>query len=1041
MQPRRVYANGFRLVRRSLLAVCLTVVTASSGVLEAVDFEKDVRPLLAARCFQCHGTAKQKGGLRLSDRARAFQGGDSGKAIVPRKASESLLLHLVKGADPDRVMPPKGERLKPAEIAVLEEWINSGAEWPESVRADAERVPSEHWAYRPLERPQEPAVRTESWVRSPLDRFVLARLEKEGLEPSPEADGHTLIRRLSYDLLGLPPTLEEADAFARDVEPGAYERLVDRLLESKHFGERWGRHWLDKARYADSDGYEKDRPRPRAWRYRDWVIDAVNRDKPFDEFTIEQLAGDLLPEASAEQILATAFHRQTLTNTEGGADQEEFRVAAIIDRVNTTSTVWLGLTAACAQCHTHKYDAITQREYYELFAFFNNTDEQNTRVPVSREEWSQYEAELDEWAKADAALQERFDARKAVVGDDFRTWAADLREMLSDKGSVQYRTLLAESVQAEAGKAEEGETTFTRLDDGSYLVAGANPENAKYTVLVRATELKDVRGFRLQALPHESLKKGLGRSESGEFAVTEVKLYHYEDGTLDPGSAKPIEVESARASAAEEGWPAAAVFDGNTKTGWAPGPQDGKAQELVLLTKKPYFNGRPDYFALVIEQRRGEHRALGRFRVSAVTGDPDVIRLPPAIRDALAEGSSSEAADSVRTYYTSTRDKAGSAVHAELLAHAEKRPKAPEMEVQVLGERAQERRTTRILHRGDFLQPKDEVSPGTLAVLHSLQPNAELPSQSPNRLDLARWLVSPENPLTGRVTANHMWKYLFGRALVGTLNDFGVRGEIPSHPDLLDWLATEYPRLGWSRKQMIRTIVHSATYRQSSRHHPELSDVDPENRLLYRQNRFRVEAEIVRDLALTVSGLLQPKIGGPSVFPPMPPKIAALSYASNFKWKTSTGGDQYRRGMYTFFKRTVPHPTLVTFDCPDANTTCAERQTSNTPLQALATLNNQVFAEAAQALAARVLRAELASDSERLRYLFRICLVRTPEPAEETELLDLLRQNRAWYEKNPADSKALVSLHSPQNAHDFEAAAWTATARIVINLDEFITRE
>ena len=1024
--------------RRWKTVVWAACVVAPASV-PAVDFEQDIRPLLAARCFECHGTDKQKGGLRLSDPVRAFQGGDSGAAIVPLKGAESLLVRLVRGADADRVMPPKGDRLKAGEIALLEKWIDAGAKWPESAVANAEKVATEHWAYQPLQRPAEPTVENRKWARGPLDRFVLARLESEGIAPSPEADRYTLIRRLSYDLLGLPPTPAEADAFANDAEPGAYERLVDHLLESRHFGERWGRHWLDKARYADSDGYEKDRPRPRAWRYRDWVIDAVNTDKPFDQFTIEQLAGDLLPHSSADQVLATAFHRQTLTNTEGGTDQEEFRVAAIIDRVNTTSTVWLGLTAACAQCHTHKYDPITQREYYQLFAFFNNTDEQNTRVPVSSQEWANYEAEQAKWTQTENEIRGRFNGRKAAVGGAFRAWATDLQARIADSTSVQFHTLRAESVEA-----EDKETTFTRLDDGSYLAAGANPETAKYSILLRAADLKDVRGFRIEVLPHESLGKRAGRSESGEFALTEVKLYHYEDGTLDPGSVKPVEVGVARASAVEDGWPAAAVFDGNAKTGWSPGLEEGEAQELVLLTKKAYFESRPDYFSIVIEQRRGEGRTLGRFRIAAVTGDADVIQLPVATREALREGPeawSSETADAVRTYFTSSTDKDGSAIHAELLAHAGKKPKAPEMEVRVLGERTKERRTTHLLHRGDFLQPKDEVSPGTLAVLHDLQTRPEPPSGAPDRLDLARWLVSGDNPLTARVTVNHMWKYLFGRALVGTLNDFGVRGEAPSHTDLLDWLATEYPRLGWSRKEMIRTIVRSATYRQSSRHRPELRDVDPENRLLYRQNRFRVEGEIVRDLALAVSGLLEPKIGGPSVFPPMPPKIAALSYASNFKWKTSTGGDEFRRGMYTFFKRTVPHPTLVTFDCPDANTTCAERQTSNTPLQALATLNNQVFAEAAQALAARVLRAEFSSDGERLRFLFRLCVVRSPEPAEETELLDLLRQNRAWYEEHPADSKALVSLHSPQNAHDFEAAAWTATARIVINLDEFITRE
>lgn len=735
-------------MKSAITLASLCWIGLSCGLLQAGDppspiddvvFARDVQPLLAKHCLLCHGPDDAEAGLRLDVAEQAYAVLDSGTpAIVPGDAAASELIRRITTADDSERMPPDGDPLPAEQIAVLRKWIDQGAEY------------QRHWAYQSVAEPPVPAVEDASWPRTPIDRFVLARLEQAGVAPSPEADRAVLIQRLYFDLIGLPPTPQEVDAFVRDSHPAAYDRLVQRLLDSPRFGERWGRHWLDKARYADSDGYEKDRPRPNAWRYRDWVIDAVNRDMPFDRFTVQQLAGDLLPGAGPMEKLATAFHRQTLTNTEGGADPEEFRVEATFDRTETTAAVWLGLTLTCARCHSHKYDQITHREYYQLFAFFNGADEADAEVP-----------------RSDAAS--------------------------------------------------------------------------------------------LMSVP-------------------------------------------------------------------------------VLVSAQ---------------------------------------------------------------------------------------------------------RPTKLLHRGDFLQPAEEVTAGGLEVITEVHPlqsrNDGLP---PDRLDLARWLVDEDHPLTARVAVNHVWTHLFGRGLVPTVNDWGVRGDRPTHPELLDWLAWRFPRdMQWSRKSLIKTIVMSATYRQSSRHRPDLRQMDPNNDLLARQNRLRAEAEIIRDLQLSVGGLLSNKIGGPSVFPPLPSGVAEVSYANNFKWQTSSGEDRYRRGMYTFFKRTAPHPTLTSFDCPDSNTTNLQRESSNTPLQALAALNNEVFAEAAQALAHRTLREGGTNDRERLEYALRLCIARHPDSTEVDRFHELLRAARDYYQEKPADAKAVTQRHAFEAVPAAENAAWVATLRMVMNLDEFIVRD
>ncbi|WP_437193090.1 DUF1549 domain-containing protein [Planctomicrobium sp. SH527] len=794
----------------------------------SVDFKLDIQPILTAHCTACHGASDQNGGLRLDHRTLALQGGDTGPAIVPHKMSGELLRRITSDSESELMPPPEGGKaLSKEQIAKLRTWIQQGAVWPDDGQKVS--VTSNHWAYQPRRSITPPQVQNETWIRSPIDRFVLNKLEAARITPSPEADKETLQKRLFYDLIGLPPTLEEIDAFQTDESPDAYEKLVDRLLASPHFGERWGRHWLDKARYADSDGYEKDNARPDAFHYRDWVINAFNRDLPFDQFTIEQLAGDLLPDATEAQRIATAFHRQTMTNTEGGTDPEEFRVVAVVDRTNTTASVWLGLTAGCAQCHTHKYDQITQLEYYQLYAFFNNGDEINLERSKGPEAIAEYEKQLAAHEAKLKNLNSKLDALK---------------------------------------KKKEAEA--------------ASPTTATDTVATSAPAA--------------------------------------------PVSAIDADIEKIQ-------------------------------KQIDQTTKRP--------------------------------------------------------------------------------------PAKPIENIRILTQRTESSRKTHVLKRGDFLDPGTEVQPGTFGTLHPFQTRNQ--SALPDRLDLAQWLVSADNPLTPRVTVNRIWGHLFGRGLVKTMDDFGVRGEQPTHAELLDWLSDEFLRLKWSQKALIREIVLSATYRQASAHRPELLETDPLNEQLARQNRFRVEGEIVRDLHLAASGLLNRTVGGPSVFPPMPADVAALSYANNFKWKTSEGNDLYRRGMYIFFKRTAPFPDLMTFDCPDSNVATIERRSSNTPLMALTTLNNQVFSETASAMASRLLKVPVKepthADTERLTTAFCLCVVRPPDQDELQSLLALLNECRSWYRTHPEDAKKLINNKPIEGLSADEQSAWIATVRIVMNMDEFIMRE
>jgi hypothetical protein len=834
-------------VLRPLPAALLLLLTGSLCAAEPVDYRRDIKPILATHCYACHGPDKQRSGLRLDTAAAALKGGNSGPAVVPGKSDASRLIQAVTAAADVPVMPPKGPRLRPAEVERLRAWIDQGAAAPANEAAAAGTAGKKtHWAFVPPGRTSEPAVQNTAWVRNSIDRFILARLEKEGIAPSPEADRITLIRRLSLDLLGLPPTPREVDDFVRDDRPDAYEQLVDRLLASPHYGERWGRAWLDLARYADSNGYSIDAPRS-IWPYRDWVINAFDTDKPFDQFTVEQLAGDLLPNSTQAQRVATGFHRNTQINEEGGIDLEQFRVESIIDRVNTTGSVWLGLTIGCCQCHDHKFDPVTQREYYQFFAFLNNCDEPTLELgtPDQVKEHQHISSRLKQVEKQLKGLDTTSPAGMVKWENNLTT---ALRELLP--ADIQAVLEVVENGRTEAQK-EKLNAAYRKTDQARHVVAGL-----------------------------------AGRSPLTVLAHVQV----------------------ARTRAALEAERA-----------------DLKKRDPVIPTTM-------------------------------------VLRERPAPRE------------------------------------------------------------THILLGGDFTRKGAEVGPGVPAVLPPLRAGAKL-----SRLDLARWLVDPHNPLTARVAVNRMWMHHFGLGIVETENDFGTQGTPPSHPELLDYLATEFVRRGWSMKAMHRLIVTSATYRQSSKARPDLATLDPRNRLLARQSRVRLDAEFIRDGALSASGLLAEKVGGPSVFPPQPDGIYRFTQIDKH-WKASSGPDRYRRGMYTYFWRSAPHPDLTVFDAPDATVACTRRNRSNVPLQALTLLNDEGYVELARGLAERVLREVNADDGERLRYAFRLCLARPPSPREQKRLAELLAQQ-------------LASGDAPMKSGTRELAAWTALARVLLNLDEFITRE
>ena len=901
----------------------------------------------------------------------------------------------------------------------------------------------DHWAYRRPVRPPLPAVGDAKWPRNPIDHFVLARLEQEGLKPSPPADRAALIRRVSLDLIGLPPTVAEVDTFLADKSPGAYEKVVDRLLASPHYGERWARPWLDLARYADTNGYHVDTRRD-VWLYRDWVINSLNADKPFDQFTVEQIAGDMLPGATVEQKIATGFHRNTMFNEEGGIDPEEFRVKAVVDRVDTTATVWLGATLACAECHDHKYDPVSQKEYFQFYAFLNNTPDTGggtgtARVPLLQVPTPEQQAQLAKHRAEIAEAEKVLNAATPELAAAQKKWEASAAA--GGGGSVAW-TVLDPVTSTSAGGA-----TLTKQPDHSLLAGGARPDVDTYTIVAH-TDLENITAVRLEALSDESLpNKGPGRQDNGNFVLTEFAVTAAPKS--DPAAARPLALANASADFSQENWTAALAINGNGAgdNGWAVHPQIGTSHAAVFELKDPAGSKGGTVLTFTLDQRHGTQHLIGRPRLSVTSAPRPVAAttgaLPANITAALAMPAaqrSEQQKTELAAHYRSIAPELQPAREGLAAARkAEAAVLAAAPSTMVMEEMPQPRKT-RVHRRGNFLDPGEEVTPAVPAVLHPLPPG-----KSANRLGLAYWLVDEKNPLVGRVTMNRAWETFFGRGIVETSEDFGVQGLPPSHPQLLDWLATEFVRRKWSQKAMHRLIVTSATYRQSSRVTPALLERDLYNRLLARGPRFRMEAEMIRDNALAAADMLVRKVGGPSVYPPQPPglwiEIGNPDYGMA-EWPASSGDDVHRRGLYTFWRRSIPYPSFTTFDAPAREHCTARRARTNTPLQALVTLNDPAYVEAARALAVTMVAKGGPKPEARAAHGFRRCVARSPKRHELRRLVELYEQQLKNFSAAPEKAAAVLKgTAPPASVEARELAAWTVVANVLLNLDETITKQ
>ncbi len=1011
-----------------------------------VDFATQIEPLLREQCYECHGEKKGRGKLRLHARELALKGGATGPLLVPGNSKESYLVQRLLGEGGEDQMPLEKPALTAEQIALVRAWIDQGADWPAPAGTAAnEPVVEEHWAYVAPRKAPLPAVSNEAWARTPVDRFVLAKLDAEKLMPSHEAPREVLLRRVSLDLTGLPPTVAELDAFLADRRPDAYERAVDRLLASPHFGERWARLWLDLARYADSNGFEADRLRS-MWPYRDWVIEAFNSDMPFDRFTVEQIAGDMLPDATRAQRIASGFHRNAMTNEEGGVDPDEALYEVMVDRVNTTATVWLGSTVACAQCHNHKYDPFSQKDYFRLMAFFAN--------PSYTVEKHGAGTKYSE-AQIDLATPEQ-DARRTALRTDLQAAEDALAKETPERAGAQARweATLRESgsawtvLQPSHVAATNGVQLAVR-PDGSILASGPNPPVTTYTVQVPTTS-GGITGLRLEALLDPSLPKdGPGRDPYGHFRLTKVQVFVAPasqpdrktrvdfttvkgDGNVSRGDLLDLTTDAPAAYARlGKAWVVDAVRDG-----WRV------PYQLVLVPKAPIGDG-PAVVTVELGHEDGTlGQGLGRFRLSATTTkDPlQAVAVTARTRAALAVPLAARTEDQAKLLASQFRDQSPM-FEAERKEIARIRKAIDDLKLPttlVMQERpSYERPSTPLRERGAFTSPGERVFANTPSALPPM--GDDLP---PNRLGLARWLVRRENPLTARVMVNRLWEALYGRGLVETSEDFGTMGALPSHPELLDWLAVEFMDEGWSVKALLRTLVLSSAYRQDSTVTPALQARDPYNRLLARGPRFRLEAEMVRDVALSASGQLSPRIGGPSVFPPQPPGIWNNPY-DNSKWIESTGEDRYRRSLYTFLRRTSPYPMFTTFDGTSREQCTVRRVRTNTPLQALATLNSEGFFEHAQALAARIRReATPATVDARLAYGFRLVTSRVPTAAEVDRLRAFHAAAVQRYRDAPAQARAALGLPegTKVTADHIDLAAWTMVGNVLLNLDETVTK-
>jgi hypothetical protein len=1001
------------------LAVAITLSAAP-----AVDFAREVRPILSDRCFSCHGPdeANRKAGLRLDTEEGAKKLRGTHAAIVAGDITASEILKRVAPENPARRMPPPYSDRKPLtekEVATLRAWIQQGAQW------------RGHWSFTAPVRPELPAVTQQGWVRNPIDRFILARLEKERLAPSPETGPDRLLRRVSFDLTGLPPTVAQLDAFVADRSPLAYEKAVDRLLASPGYGERMAVDWLDAARYADTHGYQTD-PAKEMWPWRDWVIQAFNSNMSYDRFTVEQLAGDLLPSASLDQKIATGFQRNHRVNAETGSIAEEFMAENLVDRASTVGTVWLGLTVGCARCHDHKYDPISAHDFYSLYAFFNSVDEagnggiadpRGNFKPVMRLPAPALEAEL---AAKDAELKEA--RAKLLVVDQ----SLVVRQAEWELGALAYQPSW-EVLQPTAAKAEHG-VTLKLLTDGSVIAGGAMPPASIYEVTVRPSRLSNVAAFRLELIPDPSLPDGgSGRGAGGKGVVT---LFDVKVGTK--------KIDLARITAdfkSEESELNLVVRPADQlKRGWGLNPEMNKRHFAVIETAR-LLDATSELTIRIGSEYEGA--PVGRFRIAATTSEfPEVIpeETVAILRKPVSVRTDKEKDDILKYFLNHPREhrvisEQVNALQAERAAIEKKIPTT-----MVMSEMATPRESF-VLVRGDYTKPGEKVTPAVLSFLPAM------PDDAPrNRLGLARWLVDPANPLTARVAVNRYWQMYFGTGIVKTVEDFGSQGDAPSHPELLDWLATEFVRSGWDVKAMQRLIVTSAAYRQSSIASPQQREQDPENRLIARGPRVRLSAEMIRDQALLLSGLLSTKMGGPSVKPYQPEGLweQLSAFPGRKLFERSKGEDLWRRSVYSYWKRTVPPPSLTIFDAPTREACVVRRQMSSTPLQALALLNDEMYVETSRKLAERMIHEGGSTPAQRFAWALRVATSRTATHAEVQILERGFQQRFEKYRADPASAdKLLTAGESPRDKSidPVELAAYTTAASVILNLDEVITRQ
>lgn len=1020
------------------LVITLRCLTSSACAEDGpIDFAHHVYPILRRACFECHGAEVQEAGLRLDTREAAVETAIDTGLIVPADPDVSELLRRIElPAGDDEIMPAIGQPLPAAQVAIIRRWIAQGALWPEDFEL------SKHWAYTAAKRPELPPVANSTWPRNPIDHFVMRRLQQEGMEPSPQADPAKLMRRVSLDLIGLPPSPEEVNAYLADDSDDAYERLVDRLLNSPHFGERWARPWLDLARYADSHGFQRDNFRD-IWAYRDWVIAALNDDMPFDQFTIEQLAGDLLPEATEAQKIATGFHRCAPTNVEAGSLPEETRIEQVIDRVNTTGAVWLGSTFECCQCHDHKYDPFTQQDYYRLLAYYNNTereaDRTNPKVPSSiafiGPKMDLSDTARDKRRRAlreeQVQLKQKLAERRGQLDVELPAFASQLAQQIAN--APQEHVLTVTQFNS-AGEAD----SYEILADGSVLLRGSNPPaNDTYNITLQ-THAVGIRALKLEALADNSLPgKGPGRGdpERTNFVLNSFTAEVRAQG--DRSSTAPVHFVRANASYSQPNWDVHGAVDSDPKSGWAIAPQFGQSHWAIFESNEPLgFEGGTE-LAVTLEQNFGGARSIGRVRISAITGEVGQSETPTEVKKLVGQGEQAWKAkdrEQLLDYCVST--DAASKQLVRQLQRVEKQIAEVAPDTTLVMNELAEPRPAAVFERGDYRNPGEAVTPGTPEILH---PQREGP---PNRLTLANWLVDPQNPLVARVTVNRWWAELFGRGIVPTLEDFGIKGEPPTHPELLDWMAVEFVDSGWSTKHVLKTIVMSATYRQSSNITPELMQQDDQNSLYARGPRFRMDAEMIRDNALSIAGLLSLKQGGPPIRPYQPEGVWSKVGGDNYKYEVSPGSEQYRRGIYVVLKRGAPYPSFVNFDATARLACVVERSRTNTPLQALTLLNDPVYVEAASGLAKRVL-AESPGRSleERLTYAFQLCTAREPTEKELGTLRELYEQQLAVNIENvPTAKKLSGKAKLPPGVRPAEFAAWHSVATTLLNLHETITK-